>query len=148
MKTIRNASLLVACLLTGTALAQAPNQPLNLQLPPSDIPVAASTVASKPAVDAHGNPTSAPGVFYGDHSGPADSNDQRVATRRCDDSTDNQPQLHGVASMGVMGGKHVSGNYQAATFNISKNLGTCEKPSGGLGFTIHVSQSQFHGRGW
>lgn len=139
-----------ACLLAGAAAAQttAP-PPLNLQLPPSDMPAAASTAAARPATDRNGNPTSAPGVYYGDHSGPAiPASETRVAAQRCDDSTYNQAQLHGSASMGVMGGNHISGNYQAATLNMTKNLGDCEHPTGGIGFTIHVSQSQFHGRRW
>lgn len=145
MNMIRTAWF-AACLLPGMAAAQSTNQPLNLQLPPSDMPATASTVASHPAKDAHGNPTSPPGVYYGDHSsGVADAN-ERVAARRCDDATYNQPQVHGSASMGVMAGNHVSGNYQAATINMTRNLGDCEHPSGGVGLSISVGQGQFHGR--
>lgn len=153
MHAIRNAVLLATCLVAGAACAQAPVQPLNLTLPPADVPAAASSSATHPvshaATDSHGNPTSAPGVYYGDHSGsttPPD--DERVAAQRCDDATYNQTQMHGSASMGVMGGNHVSGNYQAATINLGKNLGTCEHPSGGIGLSISVSQSQFHGHRW
>lgn len=152
MNTIRNAAFLI-CLVSGAAWAQSSGQPLNLQLPPSDLPAAASTTASRPAphptTNAYGNPVSPPGVYYGDHSGPAiPASETRVAAQRCDDSTYNQPQMHGSASMGVMGGNHVSGNYQAATINMTKNLGDCEHPAGGIGLSIHVSQSQFHGRHW
>lgn len=153
MNTIRTIALLAACSFAGAACAQNANKPLNLQLPPSDMPVAASTAAhpatSHPATDRHGNPTSAPGVYYGDHSGPAiPASDARVAAQRCDDSTYNQPQMHGSASMGVMGGNHVSGSYQAATINVTKNLGDCEHPAGGVGLSIHVGQGQYHGRHW
>ena len=147
MNTIRNAVFFATCLLTSAAFAQTVNPPLNLQLPPSDMPVAASTAASRPATDRNGNPTSAPGVYYGDHSGPAASAGH-VAAQRCDDATYNQPQMHGSASVGVMGGNHVSGSYQAATIHLGKNLGDCEHPSGGVGLTIHVGQSRFRGRSW
>lgn len=149
MNTIRNTVFLGACLLSGTAAwAQSTSQPLNLQLPPDGVPAAASTTASHPAKDANGNPTSPPGVYYGDTSGRAANVDERAAAQRCDDSTYNQPQVHGSASMGVMGGNHVSGSYQAATIHVTKNLGDCEHPSGGVGLTIRVGQSRLHGRGW
>lgn len=152
MNTIRNASFLAGCLCAAAAWAQQPAQPLNLQLPPGMVPAAASTSASPPANlpshDAHGNPTSAPGVYYGNHSGRAGNVDQRVATQRCDDSTYNQPQTHGSVSMGVMGGNHVSGNYQSGTISVTKNLGDCEHPTGNVGFSISVGQSRLHGRGW
>ena len=152
MNAIRNASLFTICLFAGTAWAQNVNPPLNLQLPPSDLPAVASTSAnhpaSHPATDRNGNPSSAPGVYYGDHSGRATNTDGRVAAQRCDDSTYGQPQMHGSASMGVMGGNHVSGNYQSATINMTRNLGDCEHPSGGVGLSIHVSQSRFSGHHW
>lgn len=151
MNAIRNATLFAALVVTGVASAQTAKPPLNLQLPPSDLPVAASTAASHPTsqsvIDRYGNPVSPPGVYYGDHSGPS-GNDNRVAAQHCDDSTYNQPQMHGSASMGVMAGNHVSGNYQAATINMSKNLGDCEHPSGAVGFSISVGQSRFDGRHW
>ena len=152
MNAIRNAVMFAACLVAGVASAQTSSKPpLNLQLPPSDVPAAASTAAShpasKPATDRYGNPVSPPGVYYGDHSGPAHAG-ERVAAQRCDDATYNQPQMHGSASMGVMGGNHVSGNYEAATVNMTKNLGDCEHPSGTVGLSIHVSQSRFDGRHW
>jgi len=50
--------------------------------------------------------------------------------------------------MGVIGGNHVSGNYQAATINMTKNLGDCEHPSGTVGLSIRVGQSRFDGRHW
>ena len=149
MNAIRNAAMLTACLMTGAALAQTTKPPLNLQLPPSDMPVAASTAPSHPKIDRYGNPVSPPGVYYGDHSGPAaPAGDERVAAQHCDDATYNQPQMHGSASMGVMAGSHVSGNYQAATVNMTKNLGDCEHPTGTVGFSIHVGQSRFDGRHW
>lgn len=153
MPTIRHAILLAACLSTGLAFAQNPAPPLNLQLPPGIAPTAAgssaSPPASQPARDAHGNPTSAPGVYYGDHGGPAiPASEARVAAQRCDDSTYNQPQTHGSVSMGVMGGNHFSGGYQAGSFSVTKNLGDCEHPAGSVGLSISVGQSRLHGHGW
>ena len=152
MNMIRIAVFPVACLLTGAALAQTANPPLNLQLPPSDMPATAGTTASHPAkppaIDRYGNPVSPPGVYYGDHSGPAPTRDERVAAQRCDDATYSQTQVHGSASVGVMGGNHVSGNYEAATVNMTKNLGDCEHPSGSVGLSIRVGQSRFGGRRW
>ena len=153
MNMIRNAAMLTACFMAGAASAQTAKPPLNLQLPPSDVPVAASTAAShpanKPVIDRYGNPVSPPGVYYGDHSGPtAPTGDERVVAQRCDDATYNQTQMHGSASMGVMGGNHLSGNYEAATINMTKNLGDCEHPSGSVGLSIRVGQSRFGGRHW
>ena len=152
MNAIRNAALLAACVVAGVASAQTSKPPLNLQLPPSDLPAAASTAANRPAshvtIDRYGNPVSPPGVYYGDTSGRAAATGARVATQRCDDATYNQPQMHGSASMGVMGGNHVSGNYEAATINMTKNLGDCEHPSGSVGLSIRVGQSRFGGRHW
>jgi hypothetical protein len=149
MNTIRNAALLACCVVAGAASAQTAKPPLNLQLPPSDMPAAASTVASHPTVDRYGNPVSPPGVYYGDHSGPAiPASETRVAAQHCDDASYNQPQVHGSASMGVMAGNHVSGNYQAATVDMTKNLGDCEHPTGTVGLSIRVGQSRFDGRHW
>jgi hypothetical protein len=152
VNAIRNAVLLAACVVAGAASAQAARPPLNLQLPPSDLPAAASTAASRPSshatTDRYGNPVSPPGVYYGDTSGRPAATDARVASQRCDDATYNQPQMHGSASVGVMGGNHVSGNYQAATINMTKHLGDCEHPSGTVGFSISVGQSRFDGRHW
>ncbi|HET7162875.1 MAG TPA: hypothetical protein VFI32_09440 [Rhodanobacteraceae bacterium] len=152
MNTIRNTVFFGACLLAGAAWAQDASQPLNLQLPPSDVPAAASTAAAHPAnhpaTDRYGNPTSPPGVYYGDTSGRAGNAVGQVAAQRCDDSTYNQTQVHGSASMGVMAGNHVSGSYQAGTISVTRNLGDCEHPTGGVGLSIRVGQGRFHGRSW
>lgn len=147
MNTIRHVALL-ACLFSSAAWAQNADRALNLQLPPSDLPATASSSASHPARDSHGNPTSPPGVYYGDTSGRPGNGDGNVAGQRCDDATYNQPQVHGSASMGVMGGNHVSGSYQAATIDVTKNFGDCGHPSGGIGVSVHVGQGRFHGHRW
>ena len=153
MNTIRTAVLFAACLVGTAASAQTSHPPLNLQLPPSDLPAAASTAASRPAnrnaaTDRYGNPVSPPGVYYGDTSGRPANTDERVVAQRCDDATYNQTQIHGSASMGVMGGNHVSGNYESATVNMTRNLGNCEHPSGSVGLSIRVGQSRLDGRHW
>ncbi len=131
---------LLVTLLTAPAWAQTTGKPLNLKLPPSDIPAASST-AAKPA-------TSAPGVYYGDTSGRMGNNDTAdTATQTdCDDYSYNQPQMHGSVGMGVVGGNHFSGNYQTGTVNISKAFGSCDHPSGGVSISIGGSTGHFDGR--
>lgn len=156
MNTIRTAACVAACLMTGAAWAQSANKPLNLQVPPADVPAVAGTTGAtgarstvQPGHDVHRNPTSAPGVYYGDTSGRIYGTAARTATApHCDDATYNQPQTHGSISMGVMGGNHASGSYQAGTVNITKNLGTCEHPTGAVGLSISVGQGRFNGRHW
>ncbi|GAB3793296.1 hypothetical protein [Dyella agri] len=135
-------------LLATAALAQTASQPLNLKLPPqndlppSDLP-AHSSSASKPAT------STTPGMYYGDTSGTTNAADEHTASaQHCDDSTYNQAQMHGSVGMGVVGGNHMSGNYQTGTVNITKNLGDCDHPTGGVSFSVGVGQGNFHGRGW
>ncbi|MEW9571104.1 hypothetical protein ABQJ54_05025 [Rhodanobacter sp. Si-c] len=139
---------LTASLLATAALAQTSGQSLNLKLPPqndlppSDLPAHASST-SKPAS------SSVPGVYYGDTSGSTSAADEHTASaQRCDDSTYNQAQMHGSVGMGVMAGNHMSGNYQTGSVSVTKNLGDCDHPSGGVSFSIGVGQGNFHGRGW
>ncbi|BFI96717.1 MAG: hypothetical protein RSP_22270 [Rhodanobacter sp.] len=159
MKTTRIATaFLAASLLAGTAWAQtSSNQappPLNLKLPqvnhmPSDLPAAASSTAKPAASASTAQPGSAPGAYYGDTSGRmGNADDGTASAQTCDDSTYNQPQMHGSVGMGVMAGNHMSGNYQSGTVSVSKNLGDCDHPKGGVSFSIGVSQGNFHGRGW
>ena len=159
MKTTRIVpALLAASLLAGTAWAQtSSNQappPLNLRLPqvnrmPSDLPVASASVANPASSASASKPGSAPGAYYGDTSGRMGNTDERSArAQTCDDSTYNQPQVHGSVGMGVMAGSHMDGNYQSGVVSVSKNLGDCDHPKGGVSFSIGVSQGHFHGRGW
>jgi hypothetical protein len=131
---------LLITLLAAPAWAQSSGKPLNLKLPPSDIPAAHSTVA-KPA-------TSAPGVYYGDTSGRMGNNDTTDTTTQtdCDDYSYNQPQMHGSVGMGVVGGNHFSGNYQTGTVNLSKAFGSCDHPSGGVSISVGGSTGHFDGR--
>lgn len=136
--------LLPSLLLTLLAVplwAQTTGKPLNLKLPPGDIPAASST-AAKPAA-------SAPGVYYGDTSGRMGNNDATAAATTaddCDDYSYNQPQMHGSVGMGVVGGNHFSGNYQTGTVNISKAFGSCDHPSGGVSISIGGGTGHFNGR--
>ena len=131
---------LLATLLAAPAWAQSTAQPLNLKLPPSDLPAASSTAAA-PAHDA-------PGVYYGDTSGRMGNTEvARDARPECDDSTYNQPQVHGSVGMGVVGGSHFSGNYQTGTINVTKAFGSCDDPGGGMSISIGAGTGRFHGRG-
>lgn len=132
--------LLVASLLALPAWAQS-SKPLNLKLPPSELPASAAT-ATKPA--------SAAGVYYGDTSGRTaadDAADAAAVLPDCDDATYNQTQVHGSVSTGVMAGNHVNGNYQSGTVNLSKAFGSCDHPTGGVSVSIGAGQGHFHGRG-
>jgi hypothetical protein len=131
---------LLTSLLAVSAWAQTtPGKPLNLKLPPSDIP-APSTTTAKPA-------SSAPGVYYGDTSGRMGN--AEVATddqSDCDDSTYNQAQMHGSVGMGVVSGNHMSGNYQTGTVNVTKAFGDCDHPTGGISISVGGGTGHFNGR--
>ncbi|MBS0584635.1 MAG: hypothetical protein JSS42_16215 [Proteobacteria bacterium] len=73
----------------------------------------------------------------------ADSSRMRPAS--CDDATYNQAQVHGSLGMGVVGGNHISGNYQTGNVNISKATGSCDHPTGGVSLSISVGQGNFNG---
>lgn len=142
MTTQRILPVLFAALLTTAAWAQTAGKPLNLKLPPADIPAtSSSTAAPAPA-------STAPGVYYGDTSGRMGNSE--VASNggsACDDSTYNKPQVHGSVGMGVVGGNHVSGNYQTGSVNLSKAFGSCDEPAGGISIQIGTSTGRFHQRG-
>lgn len=131
---------LFVSLLSAAAWAQTPAKPLNLKLPPGSLPAASGTAAT-PARDA-------PGTYYGDTSGRMGN--AEVASDEhpdCDDSTYNQPQLHGSVGMGVVGGNHVSGNYQTGTVNLSQAFGSCDHPGGGVSISIGAGSGHFHDHG-
>lgn len=131
---------LLVTLLTAPVWAQSAGKPLNLKLPPSDLPAPSSTAAAP----AH----SAPGVYYGDTSGRMGNAEATTDARPdCDDSTYNQPQVHGSVGMGVVGGNHFSGNYQTGTVNVTKAFGSCDDPSGGISISVGGGNGNFHGRG-
>jgi len=139
MNIKRYLTAVTAILLVATASAQTA-KPLNLKLPPSDLPAASST-AAKPA-------SAAPGVYYGDTSGRMGNNDTTAATTsNCDDYRYNQPQVHGSVGMGVVSGSHASGSYQTGTVNLTKAFGSCDHPTGGVSISIGGGTGSFHGRG-
>jgi hypothetical protein len=73
------------------------------------------------------------------------------AARKCDDATYTQPQIHGAVTAGVVGGNHVSGNYQSGVVNVSKAFGSCDNPTGGIGISIGAGQGNFNNsnrHGW
>jgi hypothetical protein len=143
MKNARYASLLGLALFAGATFAQAPAKPLNLAVPPTDIPVAASTAAA-PAKDP-------PGTYYGDKSGRMPVADVEPADR-CDDATYNKPQVHGSVSTGVVSASHYgTSSYQAGTVNVSQAFGSCDHPTGGVSISISGANDnggRYRGRGW
>lgn len=133
-------ALALMLLAAAPVSAQSAGQPLNLKLPPSDLP-AASTSTGTPA-------SSAPGVYYGDTSGRTDATDRAAAAVDCDDATFNQPQVHGSVSTGVVsGGRRGSGNWNAGTLNVSKAFGDCDHATGGVSISVGAGSGRFHGRG-
>lgn len=154
MNITRPLLTLAASLLAASAMAQTSGKPLNLKLPPNSLPAASSTTAAPPASSsttrATAKPTSptsrSPGVYYGDTSGRMGNTEETARTQpACDDSTYNQPQVHGSVGMGVVGGNHVSGNYQTGTVNISRAFGSCDDPHGGVSISISGGNGHFHG---
>jgi hypothetical protein len=175
--------VLLVTLLTTAAWAQTAEKPLNLKLPPGNLPASNSSVAaastasrvpdasnpqsisggnvaargsasgtsSLPASSsaaAAGTTSNVPGVYYGDTSGRMGNTDvARDGRAACDDSTYNQPQVHGSVGMGVVGGNHVSGNYQTGAVSVSKAFGSCDDPHGGVSFSVSSGTGNFHGRG-
>ncbi|MEO8779278.1 MAG: hypothetical protein ABI389_11490 [Rhodanobacter sp.] len=141
--------VLLASLLTTAAWAQTAEKSLNLKLPPSNLPAASSSVATSASAATAASPaSSAPGVYYGDTSGRMGNTEVASDARRtCDDSTYNQPQVHGSVGMGVMAGNHVSGNYQTGSVSVSKAFGSCDDPHGGVSFSVSSGTGNFHQRG-
>ncbi|MHB1271989.1 MAG: hypothetical protein ACYCZD_04325 [Rhodanobacter sp.] len=151
-------SIVAGSLLASSVWAQTNGRPLNLQLPPGDVPAASSTAiapaaaaanpimtGSVPAISPTAAPTSkTPGVYYGDTSGRI-GNDTTAAAPACDDATYNKAQVHGSVGMGVAAGNHVSGNYQTGTVNVTKRLGSCDDPHGGMSMSISVGTSHLNG---
>jgi len=147
MNMQRLLAALAASLLAASAMAQTSRKPLNLKLPPNSLPAASSTAAPPAGSSTTAKPSSrAPGVYSGDTSGSMGNTGETARTQpACDDSTYNQPQIHGSVGMGVVGGSHMSGNYQTGTVNVSKAFGSCDDPHGGVSISIGGSNGHFHG---
>lgn len=130
---------LLTSLLATAAWAQTTGKPLNLKLPPSDIPAASSTATAATG--------SAPGVYYGDTSGRMGSAEAATdGSADCDDSSYNQPKVHGSVGMGVMTGRHMSGNYRSGTVNLSQAFGSCDDPGGGISISVGAGSGHLHRR--
>jgi hypothetical protein len=143
------ATLLAAAglLIAAAACAQAP-PPLNLKLPGEATPAAAGTTRA-PSPTAVPAANTAPGVYYGDTSGRMGNivADAPVAPP-CDDSTYNEPQVHGSVGAGVMSGSRIgTGSYESGTVNVSKRYGSCDQPTGGVRMSISVGQGHLSPRG-
>lgn len=135
---------LLATALVAPVWAQSASKPLNLKLPPSSLPASSSSSDSKTAASSK----DAPGVYYGDTSGRMGNTEIASETRpACDDSTYDKAQVHGSVGMGVVGGSHVSGNYQTGSVSVSRAFGSCDDPHGGVSFSISGGTGNFHHRG-
>jgi hypothetical protein len=150
---------LAASFLATAAVAQ--EKPLNLKLPPSYVPAPASTAAApatptSPVVTKSGEsvavtptrPKDPPGTYYGDTSGRMEGVDVAGDVPRCDDATNNTPQVHGSLTTGVVSASHGgSGSYQAGTVSLSQAFGSCDHPTGGVSISVGGGQGRFgHGR--
>jgi hypothetical protein len=148
----RALTALATSLLVTAAWAQTASQPLNLKLPatpagssaPAAQPASASSSQPQPnpsAITINGaRPAPQPGVYYGDHSG-AHGNDSTAGVPTCDDSTYNKPQVHGDVGVGVVSASHAgTGSYQSGNVSVIQNTGSCDHPTGAVGFSIGVSR--------
>ena len=167
-----NLILLAASVLATSAWAQSAPQPLNLTLPRDSVS-SQTDATTAPARSAEATAVSAPAAATGQPSSasstPPDTHYDATANQivdaadsanrpvdaadsgkpACDDATYAQPQVHGSVGMGVVAGNHVSGNYQTGAVQLSKRLGSCDHPTGGMSLSIDVGQGHFNGsRGW
>jgi len=139
-------AIVIAGLLPWSAWAQSAPQSLDLKLPTDNAAVDAADVEAARQGGSVSPSSAMPSAFHYDDPNPRN----RVAERPpCNDATYNQPQVHGSAEVGVVGGNHVSGNYQSGVVHVTKALGSCDAPSGDVSLSIGVSKGDFHDpRGW
>ena len=146
-------SVLASAAWAQTSTSPTGTPPLNLKLPANGNYSSPSATASNGSAPAHSstaapsvkpaNVSTAPGVYYGDTSGTRQSSDESTASSagHCDDYDYAQPQVHGSVGMGVVSGSHIgTGTYTGGDVNVTKNLGTCDHPSGSVGVSIGVSR--------
>ena len=158
MKIKHHVIALFAAMVAASACAQSVPLPLNLNLPPNSVPTASvapaqnkNSVAAAPVTTDASKPSTnpaqmQPGVQYDDAEGMPEYSDASAAQKKCDDKTYNEPQVHGDMTVGVVAGNHVSGNYQSGVVNVSKALGSCDNPAGGVSISVGVGQGNFNGR--
>jgi len=128
-------------LLSLSAWAQSSPQPLDLNLPADNAAVDAADVEAA-RQGASVLPSSAmPSAFRYDDPNPRN---RTAAGPGCNDSIYNQPQVHGSAEVGVVGGNHVGGNYQSGVVHVTKAFGSCDAPTGGVGISIGVTKGDFN----
>jgi len=153
MKAPHYVTAALAGILSVSASAQTTPRALDLKLPPGSVP--AQSASNEPATGTATNATSSsPAPALGPAQPPLNYDEPEDvyaessagATRKCDDATYGQAQVHGAVTAGVVAGNHVSGNYQSGVFNVSKAFGSCDNPTGGVSVTIDVGQSNLNGR--
>lgn len=140
------ATTLLATAFCAPVSAQSAGKPLNLALPPSELPATPTSVAPAPqARSATSVPGGdAPGVYYGDTSGRTYADSAADEGRGCDDYSYNKPQLHGSVGVGVVAGNHFGGSYQGGQANLTKRFGSCNEPRGGISISVGGSSGRFH----
>lgn len=167
MKIKRHIIAWFAVVAASSACAQSAPQPLNLNLPPDSAGLASASAAPVPrssgdpgindnaivdAMDASNPPTEParmqPGMPYDPDRLPQNSG--ASAARNCDDAKYGASQLHGSATVDVIGGSHASGNYQSGVVSVSKAFGSCDHPTGGASISIGVERENLdgHRHGW
>ena len=148
MKTrlFRVAPVAFSCLLSLSAWAQSSPQPLDLKLPADNAAVDAADVEAA-RQGASVSPSSAmPSAFHYDDPNPRN---RTAPGPGCNDAIYNQPQVHGSAEVGVVGGNHVSGNYQSGVVHVTKAFGSCDAPTGDVSVSVGVTKGDFNGaHGW
>jgi len=133
--------------LSMSAWAQSSPQPLDLKLPADNAAVDAADVeAARQGADVQPSSPAMPSAFHYDDPNPRN---RMAQAPPCNDAAYTQPQVHGSVEAGVVGGNHVSDNYQSAVVHVTKAFGNCEAPTGGVGISIGVTKGDFNSpHGW
>lgn len=137
MNTIRWITALACGLLAGSLWAQTATALEDVEMPPRDL-ADASSISAPPGIDA-------PGVYYGDTSGRR-YGDEDPDAPACEDSTYNEPEVHGDVRAGVSSGRY-GGTHTGATVHVTKRLGTCDDPKGEAFMSISVDNFDQRGGG-
>jgi hypothetical protein len=139
--------ILIALLSCITAPALAQSSPsLNLQLPaPTAAQVSEAAVEKAAPEPAAPVPVTEPSIANVPTPYETTYGDRRDAAENgCDDETYSKPQVHGSVGMGVAASKNVSANYETTELNVSKPLGSCDDPKGGVSASIRVTRSNLN----
>jgi hypothetical protein len=143
MKTrrLRITTIGFASVLSLSAWAQSSPQPLDLKVPADNAAVDAADVEAVRQGAAVSPSSALPSAYHYDDPNPRNRMTQAPP---CNDATYTQPQVHGSAEAGVVGGNHVSGNYQSGVVHVTKAFGSCDAPTGGVGISIGVTKGDFN----